>query len=59
MQPFRGTLLAQMTFAGPAWALWLAIALLRWLRWVWQSLTLSGGWRRLTKAKAPEPPAAP
>ncbi|HEY6320143.1 MAG TPA: hypothetical protein VJA16_01135, partial [Thermoanaerobaculia bacterium] len=42
-----------------AWALWLAIALLRWLRWVWQSLTLSGGWRRLTKAKAPEPPAAP
>ena len=42
-----------------AWALWLAIALLRWLRWVWQSLTLSGGWRRLTKAKAPAPPAAP
>ena len=28
-----------------AWALWLALALLRWLRWGWQSLTTGGGWR--------------
>ncbi|HEY2740088.1 MAG TPA: hypothetical protein VGK45_16890, partial [Thermoanaerobaculia bacterium] len=28
-----------------AWALWLALALLRWLRWVWESLNTGGGWR--------------
>jgi len=28
-----------------AWALWLALALLRWLRWGWQSLTAGGGWQ--------------
>ena len=42
-----------------AWALWLAAALLRWLRWVWQSLTAAGGWRRLLKPKAMTPPEAP
>jgi hypothetical protein len=30
-----------------AWALWLALALLRWLRWGWESFTAGGGWRRL------------
>jgi hypothetical protein len=43
-----------------AWALWLATALLGWLRWVWQSLNVGGGWRRLFKertaaAAAPAP----
>lgn len=43
-----------------AWALWLATALLGWLRWVWQSLNAGGGWRRLFKerkaaAAAPAP----
>ncbi|HEV3457492.1 MAG TPA: hypothetical protein VHG32_13095 [Thermoanaerobaculia bacterium] len=43
-----------------AWALWLAISLLGWLRWVWQSLNVSGGWRRLWRARAPAAgPAAP
>jgi len=28
-----------------AWALWLALALLRWLRWAWESLAAGGGWR--------------
>ncbi|MBW8873616.1 MAG: hypothetical protein JF614_01515 [Acidobacteria bacterium] len=28
-----------------AWALWLAVALLRWLRWAWESFTTGGGWR--------------
>ena len=43
-----------------AWALWLALALLRWLRWGWESLNTGGGWRawgpwwRLRK-KMPEP----
>jgi len=50
-----------------AWALWLAPALLRWLRWGWESLNIGGGWRawgpwwRLRK-KMPErqtPPPLP
>ena len=28
-----------------AWALWIALALLRWLRWAWESFTTDGGWR--------------
>lgn len=28
-----------------AWALWLALALLRWLRWAWESFNTGGGWR--------------
>lgn len=30
-----------------AWALWLAEALLRWLRWAWDSFAAGGTWRRL------------
>ncbi|HWM91186.1 MAG TPA: hypothetical protein VN493_10495 [Thermoanaerobaculia bacterium] len=33
-----------------AWALWLALALLRWLRWAWDSFTTGGGWRRTRPA---------
>jgi len=40
-----------------AWALWLALALLRWLRWAWASLTSQGAWRSLRTRKAPPPPA--
>ena len=46
-----------------AWALWLALALLRWLRWGWESFTEGGGWRRLRRphppAPAPPPPPPP
>jgi hypothetical protein len=28
-----------------AWALWLAFALLRWLRWGWDSFTTGGLWK--------------
>src|SRR5882724_598665 len=44
-----------------AWALWLALALLRWLRWGWESLIAGGGWRPLRRprpAPAPVPPPA-
>ncbi len=34
-----------------AWSLWLAVTLIRWLRWGWESLNEGGLWR-----KAPEPP---
>jgi len=34
-----------------AWSLWLAVTLIRWLRWGWESLSEGGLWR-----KAPEPP---
>lgn len=35
-----------------AWALWIAAALLRWLRWGWESFGSGGYWRRL---HAPKP----
>ncbi|HEX5034517.1 MAG TPA: hypothetical protein VFW62_08565, partial [bacterium] len=44
-----------------AWALWLALALLRWMRWAWASLTSGGGWRPLRRppAAVTVPPAPP
>lgn len=56
---YRGAMLA--------WALWLALALLRWLRWGWESLNTGGGWRewewfrprRVPEAPPPAPPAGP
>ena len=51
-----------------AWALWLAISLVRWLRWGWESFSTGGLWRsapgRSKPAKSPadaprEPPPAP
>ena len=46
-----------------AWALWLAAALLRWLRWGWDSFSSGGAWRRgpglRRRRQAPAPPAAP
>jgi hypothetical protein len=32
-----------------AWALWLAFALLRWLKWGWGCYTTHGLWRKSTK----------
>ncbi|HEX3128651.1 MAG TPA: hypothetical protein VH394_15065, partial [Thermoanaerobaculia bacterium] len=42
-----------------AWALWLALSLLRWLRWGWESFTEGGGWRRWRRPHAPAPSPAP
>jgi len=47
-----------------AWALWLAQALLRWLRWGWAGFTTGGGWRpwiwfRRQPPVAVIPPAPP
>lgn len=41
-----------------AWALWLAFALLRWLRWGWESFTEGGTWRPLARRVRPPPPPA-
>ncbi len=42
-----------------AWALWIAIALLSWLRWAWGSVTTGGGWRRWFKPRVPVPGPVP
>ena len=39
-----------------AWALWLARALLRWLRWGWRAFSVDGLWR---SAPPPPPPLSP
>jgi hypothetical protein len=53
-------------FAMLAWALWLAVALLRWLRWGWDSFSSGGAWRhgpprppRRSRRSAEAPTAAP
>ncbi len=46
-------------FAMLAWALWLAAALVRWLRWAWRCLTEGGGWRQPPPPALPQRPAAP
>ncbi|MCF8204760.1 MAG: hypothetical protein K9J82_06795 [Methylotenera sp.] len=38
-----------------AWALWLAVSLLKWLGWGWRSFSAGGAW----PASAPKPPARP
>lgn len=42
-----------------AWALWLAVAVVRWLRWAYACLTSGGGWRKPTQPATPaaSPPA--
>ena len=42
-----------------AWALWLAQALLRWLKWAWECFTQGGLWRPRIKKKASPPPLVP
>jgi hypothetical protein len=41
-----------------AWALWLAAALIRWLKWAWSQFSEGGCWRRFP-GKPKTPPAAP
>jgi hypothetical protein len=41
-----------------AWALWLAMRLIRWLGWAWESFNEGGIWKRL-RAERPAPPAPP
>jgi hypothetical protein len=38
------------------WSVWLANALLGWLRWGWDSLGRGGRWRPLWRRRAPLPP---
>jgi hypothetical protein len=40
-----------------AWALWLALSVLKWLRWGWDAFSTGGVWRK--KATNPVPPSAP
>ncbi|MDR2456557.1 MAG: hypothetical protein LBE49_08200, partial [Deltaproteobacteria bacterium] len=40
-----------------AWALWLAISIIRWLRWGWRCFSSEGFWRK--EPKAPKPPKSP
>ena len=40
-----------------AWSLWLALALLRWLRWGWDCFSDGGVWRRIRRP--PSPPRPP
>ncbi len=42
-----------------AWALWLAQALLRWLKWGWECFTEGGLWRPRIKKKPSPPPLVP
>ncbi|HZH03128.1 MAG TPA: hypothetical protein VEY30_05030, partial [Myxococcaceae bacterium] len=41
------------------WALWLAFALLRWLRWGWAAFSTGGLWRQRPLRARVVPPAAP
>ena len=40
-----------------AWALWLALAVIRWSRWIWGCFTQGGLWR--VSPRPPKPPKAP
>jgi hypothetical protein len=42
-----------------AWSLWLALAVIRWARWIWACFSERGIWRALFVKKAPAEPAAP
>lgn len=42
-----------------AWALWLASAMLRWLKWGWNQFSHEGCWKRMWKKKEQAPPALP
>ncbi len=41
-----------------AWALWMVLALLRWLRWGWECFSTGGLWRQRRRQEAPAEPAA-
>jgi hypothetical protein len=39
-----------------AWALWIALALLGWLRWAWDAFSTGGIWQAMRRKPAPLPP---
>lgn len=39
-----------------AWALWLAVALIRWLKWAWTQFSDGGCWKRPLKKEMPKAP---
>jgi len=51
MLVYRGAMLA--------WSLWLALALLRWLKWGWGAFASGGLWRSAPRKAIPPPPAIP
>ena len=42
-----------------AWSLWLALALLRWLKWGWTCYSRDGVWRKMRFRKPKAPPSEP
>jgi hypothetical protein len=36
------------------WALWLAFALINWLKWGWNNYTIGGLWRKRESKKTPQ-----
>jgi hypothetical protein len=51
MLVYRGAMLG--------WSLWLALALLRWLKWGWTAFSAGGLWRSFPAKAPPPPPAIP
>lgn len=51
MLVYRGAMLA--------WSLWMALALLAWLKWGWKAFAHGGLWKRAPKVVPPTPPPAP
>jgi len=41
-----------------AWALWLVVALLKWLRWTWRAWKSNGLWRSKARSQPANPPSA-
>lgn len=41
------------------WALWMAFALIKWLKWGWTCYSVEGLWRKKTKIVAPKPTPTP
>lgn len=42
-----------------AWALWLAVSLIRWLKWGWGQFSSEGCWKPLARTAKPAPPLLP
>jgi hypothetical protein len=50
MLVYRGAMLA--------WSLWLALSLLKWLKWSWAAFSMGGLWKK-APVRAPLPPPVP
>ncbi|MBL8935432.1 MAG: hypothetical protein JNM69_12830 [Archangium sp.] len=51
MLVYRGAMLA--------WSLWMALALLSWLKWAWKAFSLGGLWKQSPPKPPKSPPVAP